>query len=80
VNAMTTPRPAATKGPRGLLRRLRPPDEGDFHAAAHHRSVTSRIGLWLGIAFTVAFITGLFSHYVQHPPSWFFWPSRPVSL
>ncbi|HEY7814739.1 MAG TPA: hypothetical protein VIC62_15950, partial [Nakamurella sp.] len=42
--------------------------------------MTARVGLWLGVAFTVCFITGLLSHAIQHPPSWFFWPSRPVNL
>jgi DMSO/TMAO reductase YedYZ molybdopterin-dependent catalytic subunit len=61
--------------------RLRtPPAESDFRSAAHHRSVTARVGRWLGIAFAVCFVTGLLSHGIQHPPSWFFWPSRPVNL
>lgn len=59
---------------------MRPPAEGDFRGAAHDRSVTSRVGLWLGISFTVCFVTGLLSHDIQHPPTWFFWPSRPVNL
>jgi DMSO/TMAO reductase YedYZ molybdopterin-dependent catalytic subunit len=60
--------------------RLKPPEEGDFRSQAHHRSVTSRIGLWLGIAFGICFVTGLLSHGIQHPPAWFYWPSRPVNL
>lgn len=59
---------------------LRAPTPERFTAPAHHRSVTSRIGMWLGICFTVCFLTGLASHLIQHPPSWFFWPSRPVWL
>jgi hypothetical protein len=51
-----------------------------FRSAAHHERATSRIGLWLGTAFLVCFVTGLISHAIQHPPSWFFWPSRPVNL
>lgn len=58
----------------------RPPEESDFRSEAHHRSVTARVGLWLAIAFTVAFVTGILSHAIQHPPSWFFWPSRPINL
>jgi DMSO/TMAO reductase YedYZ molybdopterin-dependent catalytic subunit len=60
--------------------KVRPPSEEDFSSAAHHRSATSRVGLWLGIAFLICFVTGLLSHLIQHPPSWFFWPSRPVAL
>jgi hypothetical protein len=63
-----------------LRTRVAPPKEADFTSAAHHRSVTARIGLWLGITFTVCFVTGLLSHYIQHPPGWFLWPSRPVNL
>nr|WP_042190415.1 molybdopterin-dependent oxidoreductase [Kibdelosporangium sp. MJ126-NF4]CEL19326.1 PROBABLE CONSERVED TRANSMEMBRANE PROTEIN [Kibdelosporangium sp. MJ126-NF4]CTQ94875.1 PROBABLE CONSERVED TRANSMEMBRANE PROTEIN [Kibdelosporangium sp. MJ126-NF4] len=51
-----------------------------FTSAAHHEKATARIGLWLGIAFLTCFVTGLISHAIQHPPSWFFWPSRPVNL
>ncbi|TCO58394.1 molybdopterin-dependent oxidoreductase [Actinocrispum wychmicini] len=51
-----------------------------FKSAAHHERATARIGLWLGIAFLTCFVTGLISHAIQHPPSWFFWPSRPVNL
>nr|WP_202971079.1 molybdopterin-dependent oxidoreductase [Saccharothrix sp. ALI-22-I] len=40
----------------------------------------TRIGLWLGIAFGLCFVTGLLSHYIQHPPGWFAWPTRPVGL
>ncbi|SMD14369.1 molybdopterin-dependent oxidoreductase [Kibdelosporangium aridum] len=51
-----------------------------FRSAAHNEKATARIGLWLGIAFLVCFVTGLISHAIQHPPSWFFWPSRPVNF
>jgi DMSO/TMAO reductase YedYZ molybdopterin-dependent catalytic subunit len=51
-----------------------------FTSAAHHEKATARIGLWLGVAFLTCFVTGLISHAIQHPPSWFFWPSRPVNL
>jgi DMSO/TMAO reductase YedYZ molybdopterin-dependent catalytic subunit len=34
----------------------------------------------LGVAFGVCFVTGFLSHAIQHPPSWFYWPSRPVDL
>jgi DMSO/TMAO reductase YedYZ molybdopterin-dependent catalytic subunit len=56
------------------------PEESDFRSQTHHRSVTARTGLWLGVAFATAFVTGILSHAIQHPPPWFFWPSRPVNL
>lgn len=56
------------------------PRESDFQAPAHDARVTARIGLWLGIAFGLCFVTGLLSHAIQHPPAWFWWPSRPAAL
>jgi hypothetical protein len=42
--------------------------------------LTTRLGLALGVCFGVCFVTGLLSHAIQHPPSWFAWPARPVAL
>jgi DMSO/TMAO reductase YedYZ molybdopterin-dependent catalytic subunit len=38
------------------------------------------LGLALGVSFTVCFLTGVLSHLIQDPPSWFQWPSRPAGL
>jgi DMSO/TMAO reductase YedYZ molybdopterin-dependent catalytic subunit len=43
-------------------------------------AVTARVGLALGVAVAVCFLTGLISHFIQHPQPWFFWPTRPVWL
>lgn len=43
-------------------------------------AVTARVGIALGVAVTVCFVTGLISHFIQHPQPWFFWPTRPVWL
>ena len=51
-----------------------------FRGLAHDERVTARVGRWLGIAFAVCFVTGLISHFVQHPAGIFAWPSRPVNL
>ncbi|HWE88739.1 MAG TPA: molybdopterin-dependent oxidoreductase [Pseudonocardiaceae bacterium] len=59
---------------------IKPPPLPKFRGAAHHRSVTSRVGVWLAVTFTVCFVTGLASHFIQHPVGWFNWPSRPVNL
>jgi hypothetical protein len=59
---------------------VKAPSETGFRRAAHRPAVTARVGTWLGITFTVCFVTGLFDHFVQYPPGWFFWPSRPVNL
>ena len=46
----------------------------------HDEKVAARLGLWLGVLFGVAFLTGLASHFLQHPTGWFVWPTRPVNL
>ncbi|MEJ3745591.1 molybdopterin-dependent oxidoreductase [Actinomycetes bacterium KLBMP 9797] len=51
-----------------------------FPSPVHSPTVASRVGLWLGVAFGLCFLTGLLSHAVQHPPGWFTWPTRPVNL
>jgi hypothetical protein len=38
------------------------------------------LGLALGVAFTVCFLTGVWSHLLQTPPSWFTAPARPAGL
>lgn len=40
--------------------------------------LTARVGMLLGLSITVCFVTGMLSHWIQHPPGWFYWPSRPV--
>lgn len=62
-----------------LIQRVQP-DEAKFRSPAHHEKVTARIGVWLGVAFLLCFVTGLLSHLIQHPPAWFSWPARPASL
>ncbi|MFG1994570.1 molybdopterin-dependent oxidoreductase [Actinoplanes sp. NPDC048988] len=42
--------------------------------------LTSLLGVALGAAFGVCFVTGVLSHLIQHPPGWFWWPSRPAGL
>ena len=32
------------------------------------------------VAVAVCFVTGLISHFIQHPQPWFYWPTRPVWL
>jgi len=65
--------------PPGFLR-LGPLRAGAFPSRLRDERTASWLGLWLGITFSVCFITGLISHGIQHPPSWFLWPSRPVNL
>ena len=48
----------------------RPPTESDFHSPLHDDRVVARIGSWLGLCLSVCFLTGLISHYQQHPLDW----------
>ncbi|MEU8524936.1 MULTISPECIES: molybdopterin-dependent oxidoreductase [Streptomyces] len=66
------PRPRRT-----ALPTLRPPA---FNGRLHDARTATAVGRWLGAAFAVCFVTGLVSHYLQHPPDWLanHLPPRPV--
>jgi hypothetical protein len=49
-------------------------------SAARGPEVASRVGIALGISITICFATGLISHWIQHPPSWFYYPANPPWL
>lgn len=49
-------------------------------SALRGTAVTVRVGTVLGIAVAICLVTGLISHFIQHPQPWFFWPTRPVWL
>jgi DMSO/TMAO reductase YedYZ molybdopterin-dependent catalytic subunit len=60
-----------------------------IHPDRIHRRFTSRLheprtatilGIALGVTFTTCFITGLMSHFIQHPPTGLSWPTRPAGL
>lgn len=46
------------------------PRPEDFTSTARGPAVTARVGVWLGLMFTVCFVTGLWSHLQYAPPSW----------
>ncbi|UQX04004.1 molybdopterin-dependent oxidoreductase [Streptomyces sp. RerS4] len=56
---------------------MRPPT---FAGQLHDARTATAVGRWLGAAFAVCFVTGLISHYLQHPPAWIAddLPTRPV--
>jgi DMSO/TMAO reductase YedYZ molybdopterin-dependent catalytic subunit len=54
------------------------PSESDFTSRLRSPAVSARVGLWLGICFGVAFLTGLVSHYAQLPAQSVPFPTRPV--
>ncbi|MGI5404053.1 molybdopterin-dependent oxidoreductase [Streptomyces sp. CA-135486] len=71
--AIRVPRPPRL--PR--LPALAPPT---FSGRLHDARTATSLGRWLGAAIAVCFVTGLTSHYLQHPPGWLadVLPSRPT--
>ncbi len=53
---------------------------GAFSSRLHDERTAAVLGLALGVAFTTCFLTGLYSHELQHPASWFVAFPRPVGL
>jgi len=55
--------------------------EGAFDGSRlHQRRIAAILGIVLGVSFTVCFLTGMLSHLIQYPPSWFAWPAQPAGL
>ncbi|WP_432063260.1 molybdopterin-dependent oxidoreductase [Streptomyces sp. S1] len=65
------------KPPVRALSALRPPS---FNGRLHDARTATTVGRWLGAAFGVCLLTGLVSHYLQHPPGRLadHLPARPV--
>lgn len=51
-----------------------------FTSPLHDERTAAILGIALGVAFTVCFLTGIVSHLLQQPDGWFAWPTRPVWL
>lgn len=47
---------------------------------AHQPRTAAILGVALGVCFSICFATGLLSHLIQHPPTWFSYPARPAGL
>ncbi|MGH9000838.1 MAG: molybdopterin-dependent oxidoreductase [Acidimicrobiia bacterium] len=60
--------------------RVGPLRAGAFRSPLHDERTAAVLGVSLGVAFGLCFLTGVVSHLVQHPPGWFTWPSRPAGL
>ena len=65
---------------RGVLRRAEHVRDDALTTPVHSERTGAVLGLCLGVCFTVSFLTGLYSHVLQHPVSWLPIPSRPVGL
>ncbi|MFC8596758.1 molybdopterin-dependent oxidoreductase [Isoptericola sp. NPDC057191] len=59
-------------------RRLVPPRSDDFRSPVHDPRVVARVGVLLGSAVVVLFLTGLVSHLSQHPVAWLPLPWGPT--
>ncbi|PSK97578.1 DMSO/TMAO reductase YedYZ molybdopterin-dependent catalytic subunit [Haloactinopolyspora alba] len=46
----------------------------------HDDRTAAVLGISLAVCFGVCFLTGLYSHFLQQPPSWLDWPARPAWL
>ena len=57
--------------------RLAPPTPDLFTSRLRSPAVAARVGLWLGIAFGLCFVTGLISHYAQLPSHPVPFPTSP---
>ena len=60
--------------------RVGPLKEGAFTSRLHSERIAAILGIALGVAFSICFITGVISHLIQDPPSWFVWPAHPSWL
>jgi DMSO/TMAO reductase YedYZ molybdopterin-dependent catalytic subunit len=63
----------------GWLRAHAPRPDELFRSALRSPRLSTQLGLWLGVAFAVCFVTGLYNHFLQHPGPIAF-PSRPAWL
>lgn len=51
-----------------------------FRSRLHEPRTAAILGATLGVTFSLCFLTGLFSHLIQHPVSWLSVPTRPAGL
>jgi len=54
------------------------PDESDFRSRLRSAAVASRVGVWLGACFGIAFVTGVISHEAHLADPIIPFPTRPV--
>ncbi|MDZ7732149.1 MAG: DUF2064 domain-containing protein [Acidimicrobiia bacterium] len=51
-----------------------------FTSPLHDERIAGYLGIALGVGFVVCFATGVLSHLIQNPPSWFHWTPRPAGF
>lgn len=57
---------------------MKVPSDADFGSRLRTAAVAARVGIWLGVCFGVAFVTGLISHYAQEAQQPVTFPASPV--
>jgi hypothetical protein len=57
---------------------VRIPSDSDFRSRLRSAAVAARVGLWLGVCFTICFATGLISHYAQNAEQPIPFPTGPA--
>jgi DMSO/TMAO reductase YedYZ molybdopterin-dependent catalytic subunit len=63
------------------MSRLSPRNAAErYESPLHETRSATWLGLCLGVSFGLCFLTGLWSHLAQDPPSWFTYPARPAGL
>lgn len=67
------------------VRRWLPEPDGPIAPPAstsklHDDRIAARLGIALAVTFTICFLTGLWSHVQQDPPTWLELPARPAGL
>jgi DMSO/TMAO reductase YedYZ molybdopterin-dependent catalytic subunit len=63
-----------------LLGRVAAARDDALTRAAHDDRTAAILGSALGVTFTVCFLTGLYSHLLQQPPTWIAVPPAPAGL
>lgn len=63
-----------------LGRRVAETRDAALARPAHDERAAAGLGLALGLSFTVCFVTGLYSHLLQQPPTWLAVPPSPAGL
>src|SRR5271156_4708167 len=74
------PPPAGSSAITKVTARAKSLRQDVFRSKLHDQRNAALLGSALGVTFTICFVTGLYSHFAQHPPSWFLLPSRPAGL
>ena len=68
----------ARSGATRLLGRVATVRDEALARPAHDDRTAAILGIALGVSFTVCFLTGLYSHLLQQPPTWVSVPPAPA--